>query len=80
VDFEDLKEGATMPAWDLIGYEGPLWLQVAGGRTLYDQAVFNDNTPGTRVRLDRLVAGPDGLRVVNRYVDADTRITLVAKP
>jgi hypothetical protein len=67
----------TYTAWDLIGYDGPLWLQIVGGRTLYDQAVFNDNTSGHRVRLDRLDTA-DGLRVVNRYVDPDTPMRLVA--
>lgn len=68
--------GATYAAWDLIGYDGDLWLQVVGGRTLYDTAMFNDSTPGQRVRLDRLDTA-NGLRVVNRYVDADTPIRLV---
>lgn len=74
----DFKTDTTYTAWDLIGYDGDLWLRIVGGRTLYEAAVFNDTTHGHRVRLDRLDT-KNGLRVVNRYVDPDTPIRLVRK-
>lgn len=78
----------TKTAWELIGFDGnvaddklnedvPVGVRVKGGRTLYEAVVFNDATPGERVRLDRLVSDSDGLHVVNRYVDADTVLEVV---
>lgn len=57
----------------------PASVRIKGGRTLYESVVFNDDTRGDRVRLDRLVAEQDGLRVVNRYVDPDTELEVVSE-
>jgi hypothetical protein len=72
----------TTTAWDLIGFDGSdgKSVRVVGGRTLYEAVVFNDETHGHRVRLDRLIVGETGLRVVNRYVDADTPVEVVEDP
>lgn len=70
----------TATAWELIGFDGADGesVRVAGGRALYEAVVFNDATPGEMVRLDRLEVSAGGLRVVNRYVDPDTLLEVVA--
>lgn len=66
----------SLTAWDVIGYDGPAHIRIAGGRTLYETAFFYDNGRTHNVRLARLDT-KDGLRQVNRYVDPDTEVELV---
>ena len=62
-------------AHDLIGYDGPDWIRIVGGRTLYESVLVLDGDDGVgNVRLVRLVADERGLRQVNRYVDRDTPV------
>lgn len=68
-------KGVKVVAWDVIGSERVF--KVKGGRSIYENAVFNDNRPGERVRFDRIVSQRGGLRVINRYVDQDTEIEFV---
>lgn len=77
-----MSVGTVSTAWDLIGFDGSdgKSVRVVGGRTLYEAVVYNDLTPGYNVRLDRLKLGRRGMRVVNRYVDPDTLLEVVADP
>lgn len=70
----DFPTSGTHKAWDLIGYDGPHSLRIVGGRTLYEAAIYYDDTPGDRVKLVRI---DGGLRQVNRYVDPDTLIEII---
>lgn len=64
-----------LTAWDCIGRVPETHrVRIVGGRTLYEQAIYYDHTPGEKVKLARL----DGLRQVNRWVDGDTPVELVA--
>jgi hypothetical protein len=65
------------PAWDFIGYDGPDWLRIVGGRALYEAAIYYDDTRGSCVKLSRLEANSDGIRQVNRYVHPDTPVEVV---
>jgi hypothetical protein len=58
------------------GYEAEgASVRIRGGRALYE-AVGNDG--GELVRLTRLaIGGPEGLRVVVRYVDPDTELEVI---
>ena len=65
-------------AHDLIGYDGPEWIRIVGGRTLYESVCVLDGYDGSgNVRLVRLVADERGLRQINRYVDPDTPVELI---
>lgn len=67
-------------AWDLIGYgeqQGDGHVRVVGGRTLYELVSFNDCTAGEKVKLSRL-STRGGLHAVERYVDPDTLLEVVA--
>lgn len=64
-------------AWDLIGFDGPGQVRLAGGWALYDTVWFNDDQPGGQVGLARLDVGPRGPRPVVRYVDPDTELVVV---
>lgn len=67
--------GTIRTAWDFIGYDGDYYLRLVGGRAKYETAIFYDDTRGEKVKLARL----DGsLRQVNRYVDPDTPVEVVA--
>lgn len=67
-----------MVAWDAIGRVPPTHrLRIVGGRALYEDAAFNDETGRTHVRLARLDTDEFGLQQVNRYVDPDTPVELV---
>lgn len=66
-----------MTAWDLIGYDGPDFVRIKGGRALYEAVMYLDNTPGEQVKLARLDATADGLREISRYVDPDTELEIV---
>jgi hypothetical protein len=64
-------------AWLWIGFGGEGGdLRVKGGRTLYEAA---DNFGGEKVRLARLNVTDNGLRQVNRYVDADTILEFIPR-
>jgi hypothetical protein len=67
-------------AFDPIGYDGPRYVRVVGGRTLYD-AVGHMTRPyeGGNVRLARLEISTRGIRQINRYVDPDTPVELIDK-
>ena len=66
-------------AWDMIGFDGTAGqVRVVGGRTLYEAVSYRDDTPGTQVRLSRLVFDTPGkLRQIDRYVDPDTPMEVV---
>jgi hypothetical protein len=66
-----------MTAWEMIGYDGPDWIRVVGGRALYEAAIYYDDTPGECVKLARLDATPTGIRQVSRYVHPDTPVEIV---
>ena len=71
-------------AWELIDYDGPLYIRIVGGRTLYDSVMIRDGWDGGNVRLVRLQPvfddqGFPRIRQINRYVDPDTPVELVAK-
>jgi hypothetical protein len=70
--------GTIAPAWDFIGYDGPHWLRVVGGRARYEAAIYYDDTPGDHVKLVRLETTPDGIHQVERWVDPDTPLEVVA--
>lgn len=72
----DAPIGATGTAWDFIGYDGDHYLRIVGGRARYETAIFHDDTRGEQVKLARL--DPGSLRQVDRYVDPDTPIQVVA--
>lgn len=57
-------------AWDLIGWDDGA-VRVVGGRVDWEAV---DNFGGWQVRLQRLVPSGDRLRVLTRYVDADTKL------
>jgi hypothetical protein len=66
-------------AWDLIGEEGQF--RLIGGRSTYEAVMYNDATAkSNKVRLAKLVADPHryGIRQVNRYVDPDTLVEVLA--
>ena len=74
----DYTAGQTLTAWECIGFDQPgLYLRVAGGRALYEAAIYYDDTPGEHVKLVRLDT-QDGVRQVQRYVDPDTILQVVA--
>lgn len=65
-----------MPAWELIGEDGSF--RLPGGRALYDAVMYNDATARSdRVRLARLVATPEGIYQLNRWVDWDQPIEVL---
>jgi hypothetical protein len=65
-------------AWNCIGLVPATHrVRVQGGRALYEEVSYRDDTPGEQVRLARLDATTDGLKQVNRWVDADTPLELV---
>jgi hypothetical protein len=66
------------PACDLIGHEGRF--RLPGGRTVYEAVLYDEATArGARPRLARLeTAG--GLRQVNRWVDWDQPVEVIAGP
>jgi hypothetical protein len=67
----------SRPACDLIGHEG--WFRLPGGNAVYGAVMFNDATArGDRPRLVRLEARADGLHQVNRYVDWDAPVEVLA--
>lgn len=69
----------TLTAWDCIG-RVPTTHRVrrVGGRALYEDALYNDETSrtGRRVKLARLGA-LGGLHQFEQWVDADTPVELV---
>ena len=67
-----------MIAFDLIGYDGPDYIRVVGGRTLYESVHVNDGYSDGSVRLVRLDT-TRGLRQINRYVDPDTLVEFVQR-
>lgn len=73
---QQLGVGSVCAAWDLIGAAGTFRLWPNGNAT-YEQVDFHDSTPGTQVKLSRLVAEDAGLRCVERYVDPDTLIQVM---
>lgn len=67
----------TRPACELIGYEGSF--RLPGGRTIYEAVMWDGSrTTSARPRLARLVAGDDGIRQINRYVDWEQPIEVLA--
>lgn len=72
-------------AWDLIGHEGQFRISVAStpsgkpGRTIYEAVQRNEATARStdRVRLSRLVVGPEGVYQIDRWVDANTWIWVI---
>lgn len=73
---DDAPPGTVLTAWDFIGYDGDHYLRIVGGRAKYETAIFSDDTRGDQVKLARLDEG--SLRQVNRYVDPDTPVEVVA--
>ncbi len=72
-------------AWDLIGFDGQVDGEAARvrrkrGSVLYEAVSFNDDTPGDRVRLDRLSVDDEGLRADHVYVDPDTVLVVEIDP
>ena len=67
-----------MIAHDLIGYDGPDWIRVVGGRAVYETVLVKDGYQGGNVRLVRLELDRHAsLHQVNRYVHPDTPVELV---
>jgi hypothetical protein len=67
-------------AWNCIGLVPPTHhVRRAGGRVLYEQALYNDATSrsGERVKLARLVVDERGMREAAQWVDADAPVELV---
>lgn len=73
-----LPDGTTT-AWDLAGSwpDDAIGFTVGTGTVVWEDAQATRNQDG-RVRIARLVPQDDGtIRQMNRYVDAETRVTLV---
>lgn len=68
----------TQTAWSLIGFEGPDYVRIVGGRTKYENVMFNDNGRQQKVLLAYLDTTGGNLHQVNRYVDPDTLLEIVA--
>lgn len=68
-------KGVKVTAWDVIGSER--LVKIKGGRSVYENAYYSDERGADNVRLDRIKVEPQGLRVINRYVDPDTEIIFV---
>ena len=66
-------------AFDLIGYDGDQYIRIVGGCALYETVAVRDGYQDGPVILQRLDVRPvpNGLRVVNRWVDPLTRVELV---
>lgn len=65
----------TRTAWEMIGYDGPNYVRIKGGRALYEAVMFNEATGRQqKVLLARLEARETGIAQINRYVDPDTII------
>ena len=66
-------------AFDLIGYDGDQYIRIVGGRALYETVAVRDGYQDGPVILQRLDVRPvpNGLRVVNRWVDPLTHVELV---
>lgn len=68
---------ATAAAWELIGQEGIF--RLPGGRATYGAVMYCTATARSdRPRLARLDAGPAGIRQVNRWVDPDAVVEVLA--
>jgi hypothetical protein len=68
----------TATAWELIGLvPDNARVRIQGGRALYDEVIFWDDTPGEKVLLARLDVGARGLKQVNRYVEHNTVLEIV---
>jgi hypothetical protein len=66
----------TRTAWDLIGHDGQF--RLPGGRAVYEAVMYDEaSARGDRPRLAR-VETRGGLRQVNRWVDADQLIEVLA--
>lgn len=77
IDFDQITPDTTgLTAFDLIGYDGPYYVRIVGGRTRYDAVLTRDGYVGGNVRLARIDT-TDGLRQINRYVGPDTPVELV---
>jgi hypothetical protein len=77
-DPDDRFPGTRAPAWDFIGYDGPHWLRIVGGRALYEAAIYYDDTPGDHVKLVRIDTSRGYLRQIERRVNPDTVLEVVA--
>lgn len=68
----------VQPAWELIGHEGSF--RVLGGRTIYEGIMRNEATARSDglVRLCYLSTRDGGIRQINRWVDGDTPIEVLA--
>lgn len=67
----------VISVWDCIGRVPTTHhIRIINGRTLYEEAIYYDDTPGDKVKLARIDT-TDGLHQVNRWVDADTPVELV---
>jgi hypothetical protein len=66
------------PAYELIGHQGVF--RLPNGRTLYEAVMYDDATAKSdRPRLARLDGtSPEGIRQINRYVDWDQPIEVIA--
>jgi hypothetical protein len=78
---------ANLTAFDLIGYEGDEMIRIKGkrlGRALYETVAVKDRYEDGAVVLQRIdtieVDGEPKLKIINRWVDADTPVELVTKP
>jgi hypothetical protein len=60
--------------------DAPASVRIKDGRTLYEAVDYNDHTPGDKVRLARVTVTADGIRQINRWVDADTTLEVVLDP
>lgn len=67
----------TLIAHDLIGYDGPDYIRIVGGRTLYETVIYWDGQRSPQVKLAKLVSDARGLHTIIRYVDPDTPVELV---
>jgi hypothetical protein len=69
-----------LTAWDCIGLvPSTYYVRRVGGKTLYEEALYNDATSrtGTRVKLARIDTTRGFIREVSQWVDADTPVELV---
>lgn len=70
----------TLTAWDCIGrVPSTHHIRRVGGRTLYEDALYNDATSrsGNRVKLARLGTNKYGLHEFTQWVDADAPVELI---
>lgn len=68
---------ASWEPWEEFGIVA---FRLEGGRAEYEHAQYCEGGHYERVRIGRLLPTKDGIRQIVRWVNPDTRVTIITKP